>query len=84
MPVMSGKWCLAFVLLLSLSFTQAQSEEDNKEDCKYVVYNVHQMNQVMIINPTIIIYFGCACYCFCGHAGLCNMTREAWPVMDDS
>ena len=44
LTIMSGGLILVFVILLSLSLSQAQSE--NKEDCKYVVYNVHQMNQV--------------------------------------
>ena len=44
LAIMSGRLSLVLVVLLSLSLSQAQSE--NKEDCKYVVYNVHQMNQV--------------------------------------
>ena len=63
MRKMSGKWSLVFVILLSLPFTEAHSEADNKENCNYVVYNVQQMNQVIrviiiIIKPKII-------YCLC-------------------
>ena len=43
---MFGRLSLVFVILLSLSLSQTES--DNKEDCKYVVYNVHQMNQVIL------------------------------------
>ena len=45
LAIMSGRLSLVFVILLSLSLSQAESD---KEDCKYVVYNVHQMNQVIL------------------------------------